>query len=50
MTLTELKAAAYDQLAVIEKAQRELAAINQQIAEQIQTEQTAVVTPPDTAR
>ena len=40
MTLTELKAAAYDALANIEYWQKKLAEINQQIGEKVQEENT----------
>lgn len=39
MTLTDLKAAAYDALANIEHWQRKLAEINQQIAEKVKEEE-----------
>jgi len=39
MTITELKAAAYDTLAQIEYLQKQLQEINQQIAKQSQDEQ-----------
>lgn len=39
MTLTDLKAAAYDALANIEYWQKKLAEINQQIAQEVEKEQ-----------
>lgn len=44
MTLTELKAAAYDTLANIEYLQKKLAEINQQIAEQMQKDDESAKT------
>jgi hypothetical protein len=40
MTLTELKSAAYDCLAQIEYLQKKLQEINQEIAKQVQNEQS----------
>lgn len=40
MTLTELKSAAYDCLAKIEYLQKKLQEINQEIAKQVQNEQS----------
>lgn len=40
MTLTDLKAAAYDALANVEYWQRKLAEINQQIAEKVKEEES----------
>lgn len=40
MNLTELKAKAYDILAQMEYLQKELAQVNQQIAEQMKNEET----------
>lgn len=41
MTLTELKAAAYDTLANIDYLQKKLAEINKQIAEKMQEDESA---------
>ncbi|CAB4137429.1 hypothetical protein UFOVP316_42 [uncultured Caudovirales phage] len=40
MTITELKAKAYDILAQLEYLQKELQQVNQQIAEQMKNEET----------
>lgn len=42
MTLVELKAAAYDRIAVRERADRELAEINQEIARRLEAERAAI--------
>ena len=41
MTLTELKAKAYDTLAQIEYLQKQLQELNQEIAKELQNEQAA---------
>lgn len=41
MTITELKAKAYDILAQLEYLQKELQQVNQQIAEQMKNEETS---------